>query len=244
MSKAFSNPLRLMSPLTGGDIAELEQFLMSDSTSDETLMLDGLDGYLTAIAIGPAKLESKDWLPGVWGPQIDDVPYFETSEHAGRILNLILRYFDDVIARLNNPNGFEPRFDGVTCHGQASQFIEGEPWALGFMDGVALSRQSWQPLLNDADSRAWMRPLHLLGADNLTREEEALTRWPCQRAELAKQIPKSIAAIYRYWSDGVSTAPTQPRSKAQSSARKSGQNDRGIRRYAVETRGARILEAC
>ena len=44
-----------------------------------------------------------------------------------------------------------------------------------------------------------MRPLHLLGADEVTKEEDKLTRTPAQREKLAKQIPAGLAAIHRYW---------------------------------------------
>ena len=44
-----------------------------------------------------------------------------------------------------------------------------------------------------------MRPIRLLGADELTETEEALTRWPAQREEFTEQLAGSVAAIYRFW---------------------------------------------
>jgi uncharacterized protein len=215
-----------MPPLSAEETDELEQFLMSDLTSDETLMLDSLDGYLTAIAISPAILELNDWLPGVWGPRKDDAPNFETIEQAQHIVSLILRYYNSITLRLRDPEAFEPMFDKVAYRSDAREYIEGEPWALGFMDGVTVCRHSWQPLFNDTKGQEWVRPLHLLGADNLTPEEEALTRWPQQREELAKQIPASIAAICRYWANSTAKPPSQlaqsgqhPESKVRDSSR-------------------------
>jgi uncharacterized protein len=199
MSTSPSNPLGIMALLSDEETYELERFLMSDLTSDEALMLDSLDGYLTAIAIGPVDLELSDWLPGIWGPGTNDAPEFETKEQAQYILHLILRYYNGVILRLTDPDAFEPMFDKIAFHSDAREYLEGEPWALGFMDGVALCRTNWQPLFDDAQGREWMRPLHLLGSNNLTPEEEALTRWPHQREKLAKRIPASIASIHRYW---------------------------------------------
>jgi uncharacterized protein len=43
---------------------ELNDFLMSDGTSDEAMMLDALDGYLTAIVSGPI-INPSEWLPGI-----------------------------------------------------------------------------------------------------------------------------------------------------------------------------------
>lgn len=53
-------------PLSQKELIELDNFLMSDDTSDETMMLDALDGYLTAIVSGPVTLKTSEWLPGFW----------------------------------------------------------------------------------------------------------------------------------------------------------------------------------
>jgi hypothetical protein len=44
-----------------------------------------------------------------------------------------------------------------------------------------------------------LRPIHLLGADDVTPAEIALSETPEQREELATQIPASVAWIYRFW---------------------------------------------
>ncbi|WP_254615560.1 UPF0149 family protein [Cupriavidus basilensis] len=58
-----------MAPLSDEELDELDQFLIYDATSDTTLMLAGLDGYLTVTAIGPATLPPSQVLPGIWGPE-------------------------------------------------------------------------------------------------------------------------------------------------------------------------------
>lgn len=195
-----SKSLRMMAPLSDGEMDELDQFLMSDATSDETMTLDMLDGYLTAIVIGPRNLQPSEWLPGVWGPEAEDAPQFGTREQAQHILDLILRHYNGIIWSLQgDADAFEPVFDTVTYPDDPREHIEGEPWALGFMQGVALCQQDWQPLFDESQGRELLRPLHLLGAEKVLPEEEALTRWPDQREKLAKQIPMSISAIYRYW---------------------------------------------
>ena len=45
MSMPPSNPLRMMASLSEEELDELDQFLMSDFVSDETMSLDTLDGY-------------------------------------------------------------------------------------------------------------------------------------------------------------------------------------------------------
>jgi uncharacterized protein len=67
------------------------------------------------------------------------------------------------------------------------------------MEGVELCRADWQPLFDDAESRVALDPLRILGADEITAEEEKLTETPAQREELTKKITESVAAIYHYW---------------------------------------------
>ena len=66
MSKSTDNSGQLL-PLSQEEMNELDDFLMSDITSDETMALDVLDGYLTAIVSGPVTLKLDEWLPGIWG---------------------------------------------------------------------------------------------------------------------------------------------------------------------------------
>ncbi len=51
MFKKFTD-VDLLSPLSSEEMEELDQFLSSDATSYETMMISALDGYLTAIVIG------------------------------------------------------------------------------------------------------------------------------------------------------------------------------------------------
>jgi uncharacterized protein len=191
----------MMTPLTEEEMDELDQFLMSDSTSDKTMMLDCLDGYLTAIIVGPTTIMMSEWLPGVWGPTADDAPAFDTLQQAQRVMELIMRQMNGIVWSLqHNPDMFEPLFNIMTYpDDNPREYIDGEMWAHGFMQGVALRRQDWQALFDHAQGREWLRPLQLLGAEEVTPDEEELIRWPDQREELAKQIPASVAAIYRYW---------------------------------------------
>jgi uncharacterized protein len=186
--------------LSDEEFDELDDFLLSDATSDETMMIDALDGYLTAIAIGPTSIPMSQWMSGIWGDGEEDAPHFATLEQAKHIMELILRHYNGIIWSLeDDPDGFEPVFNTMTYPDDPHEYLDGEMWAYGFMRGIGLSREDWQPLFEDKKGQGWLRPLILLGADEVTPEEDALVRWPNQREEIAKQIPQSIAAIYRYW---------------------------------------------
>ena len=197
MPKSLDSTLRQMTPLSEDELNELGAFLLSDSVSDEAMILDILDGYLVAIAIGPTSLRPSDWLPGVWGRNRDDAPAFESMEEAKLIVDLILRHFNSIIESLEqDPDRFEPLFGTFTSLDSPGEWIDGDGWASGFLQGIALCQQDWQPLFDDEQGQQWLRPMTLIGADEITAE---LSRRPDLRAEHAKQIPASVAAIYRYW---------------------------------------------
>lgn len=197
---ASPNPLRLMAPLLEKEIDELDQFLLSDFTSDETMVPSSLDGYLTAIVIGPKTVMPSLWLPRVWGPTEDDAPGFETAEQAQHVLTLIMRHMNGIVWSLqHDPEAFDPMFDSFTYPGKRREFLDGEAWAHGFMQGVALTFEDWQPLFDDKATVQSLRPIHLLGSDDVTDEEEALTLTPAQREKITEAIPAGVAAIYRFW---------------------------------------------
>lgn len=184
--------------LSQKEIDELDDFLMSDNASDETMPISALDGYLTAVASGPVTLKPSEWMPGIWGPTENDQPEFETMAQAERITEMIIRRYNEIIANLqNDPDTFEPIFDEFKY--QLRFYIDGESWAHGYMQGIKLRRSLWQPLLDDPDGQKALRYIYLLGAEVVTTEEEALTETPPQREKLSKYIPSSVAWIYRFW---------------------------------------------
>ncbi|SFM83689.1 UPF0149 family protein [Nitrosomonas communis] len=197
MSKDSKNSKQFL-PLSQEEMDELDDFLMSDATSDETLMLDALDGYLTAIVSGPITLKLSEWLPGIWGPSEQDNPTFKTKVQAQRIHELIIRHMNSIIWSLHDdPDAYEPIF-GARIY-EAQEYIDAEMWAYGYMRGVELCREQWQPILDDPNGSVALRPIRLHTAVDVTPEEELLIKTPIQREELAKQIPASVAWIYRYW---------------------------------------------
>jgi uncharacterized protein len=213
-----------MVPLSDEEIDELDAFLISDATSDETMTLDTLDGYLTAIVVGPTTLVPSQWLSGIWGPSDEYAPEFETTDQAQHIVELILRHMNGIVGSLeHDPDTFEPFFNFRTYLDEPREYLDGEMWASGFMEGVALCRTDWQPLFEDEQGREALHPLRLLGAMDVTRGEELLVQTLQQREELSKTIPASVAAIYRFWLPH--RAAIRQRATARRSEPKIGRND-------------------
>ncbi len=200
MSKTTPDPTQQSNPPEQAGMEELARFLLSPATADATMMLDSLDGYLTAIVIGPTSIKTSEWLPHVWGPGAKDEPAFETYAQAERILELILQQRNNIINNLQqHPDQLAPVFDTVVYEGDAREYLDGEMWAQGFMKGLKLREADWQPLLTDPAGIELLRPIYLLGAEQVSDAEETQVATAEQREALTKLIPASIAAIYRYW---------------------------------------------
>jgi uncharacterized protein len=186
-------------PLSEEEIEELDDFLMSESTSYETMSIDALDGYLTAIAIGPITLDFNQWFLGIWGPTEEDAPNFESDEEAQHIIDLIIRQMNGIVSQFeDDPDDIEPIFVAIVHEGDTREYVDAEMWAYGFIQGIELCKKDWQPFFDDPNGQEVFRPIYLLGSDDVTPEEETHTETPEQSEELAEQIPESLAWIYRF----------------------------------------------
>ena len=187
-------------PLSEDDLEALDRFLLSDAASDQTLTLDALDGYLTAIVIGPTTVLPSQWLPGIWGPDKDDSPVYQSMDEANWIMELIMRHMNGIAWMLqDDADFFDPLIDSTTYEGDPRQYLDGEMWAYGFIKGLQLCRVDWQPLFDDPAACEALQPIRLLGSEGLTAEEEEQIRLPAQRDELSKKIAESVTAIHRFW---------------------------------------------
>ncbi len=208
---------------------ELDQFLMSDIMSENTMTIEMLDGYLSAIAIGPVTIAPTEWLADVWGPSEDDAPDFESYEQAEHVFNLMMRHYNAILQTFDkDPSSIAPLFsvNEVGEDDDAHEYIDAEAWANGFFQGMGLRWDDWQPLLEHPEADEWLRPLRLLGGDELSEEERELVAVPAEREKLSEQVPPSVLKIHEFWLPH--RAPTQERLLAQTIQRdtpKVGRND-------------------
>lgn len=193
-------PMEVEPALSDVEMDELDSFLMSDATSNEVMLLDCLDGYLTAIASAPVQLKQSDWLPRVWGPSPEDAPTFETKAQEERVIGLMMRHMNAIVWNLQQEDEpFEPVFDLQVYLDDEREYVDGEMWAHGYMTAIKLQHNSWKALFASRHGADMLRPIYLLGAEDVTEEEEALVQTPAQREELSKTIPASVGWIFKYW---------------------------------------------
>ncbi|SNS32888.1 uncharacterized protein SAMN06265795_102237 [Noviherbaspirillum humi] len=201
--------MHLDDPLSDKEFNELDQFLLSDRCAEDGMTMDTLHGYLTALAIGPEEVLMAEWLPRVWGEFADKGPKFDNDKQAKRITGLIARYMNEILMTLEvAPKEFEPLYCEMEWEGRT--LLDPEAWAWGFWQGMELRADAWEPIW-DSELADLMRPVYLLGAEELEEEDMAQVESPVQRDKLAIELESAILPIYRYWKPKRKSAVTQVR---------------------------------
>lgn len=161
------------------------------------MTMDSLHGYLTAIALGPEEILIAEWLPKIWGDEARESPKFRNEIESGRIVSLIVRFMNEIAITLEvAPKEFEPLFCEHEWEGKT--LIDGEAWAWGFWEGMLLRDDAWEPI-RISNLAPLMRPVYLLGADEIEEEEMILVDNPLKCHKLAIEIEANIQEIHRFW---------------------------------------------
>lgn len=198
------------------DLEALDAFLMSDRAPENAMGLSDLDGFLTAIAIGPEMIMPSEWLPVIWG---GEEPAFEDLGEAQRILSLIMARYNEIISTLDaDAEDWEPVF----WEGPEGEVIVTD-WAAGFMDAVRLRAHAWQPLIEDREAGSLMMPIVFAGSEQDLADEMGLD--PDQAEELlksaAEDIPICVIGIDLFWKERRHLGPHA----ASARSAKTGRNE-------------------
>lgn len=129
-------------PLTKAELDRLEEFLRGrKETYKDTMGLEELDGFLTALVINPEMVMPHDYLPDIFGEGIDA---FETDEEAEEVLALIFRHFNTIEAKLEKKEPYPLLFTEVE-----DGIPRGNNWAHGFLQGARWCYDEWREVMVD-----------------------------------------------------------------------------------------------
>lgn len=184
----------LAPPLSDDELVELAEFLASAATPATTMDLSMLDGFLTALAVGPNTLPPSRWLPAIWGDEM----VWDSSARAERILALILRHANSILFGLRaNPPTFSPLLYEHERAGTRQAAIEA--WCVGFVRGMALDAAAWRPIEDDDKGSSWLFPILLFGTAagaRILQENPILAE---RQDDYAAQLGEYVIAIMRWW---------------------------------------------
>ena len=218
------NSSRIMNPdlpLSDEELDELDRFLISDGTPEECMDIAMLDGFFTGLAIGPTAILPSQWLPAVWGETEDDPMAFESAEQTQRIVNLVMRMYNDRIQDLQEGiDDYVPLIYQSEHEGRTVPIID--EWCMGFIRAIELDPEGWQPLVeaDPEEEGGLLAPMLLYGTEegwDQLKENKALVD---KHQDFADAIGPCVIGIRDYWLPHRKSASTFHRETA-----KVGRND-------------------
>ena len=196
------DPQSPVTPLTPAEIGALDT-LLQQLPADAAMSLDGFDGFVTALAIGPASLlawPTADWLPQIWGGDpdgSDELAPFATKRQRKNMVLMALRHLRHLSQTLRaTPNAWEPIFS-IAEQG-ADEWTDAREWCMGFLQAVDLDPTAWGVT---EDSATWstpeVQPLLQLGG-GLEGVEAAASpdlEDPAICDELSRAVPDAVLLL-------------------------------------------------
>ena len=188
---------RPLQPLAQEELTQLETFLTSDQTPEDCMSsLEMIDGYMTAIVIGPETLPDSQWIPYLLNPEKKQKDIFQSPEQAEEITELLTRHISAIASQFeNDPEEFLPIYEMFSYAEDDERELAIEEWALGFILGMELAHESWQPLFADEESAMLAGPLFILG--RITDDYETMAQ--SERDEMASMLDESVIRIFEFW---------------------------------------------
>ncbi len=175
-------------PLSDAEQNELDEFLADPALEETSMDVSTLEGFLTALAIGPDTLMPSQWLPWVYDMQEGKAePEFKNLDQAQRILGLIMRHYNAVIhVFMADPASFEP------VYWRGAQWGAAE-WCEGFLLGTRFSREAWGLLM--VGQPKLFTPFFRLGTDEgieLIKTDRDAECW-------MNAVAPALVEIHAYW---------------------------------------------
>ncbi len=192
------NPSALLqSPLSVEEFALLKSFLLSDLRPEESFSsIEMVDGYMTALTVGPAVVEPDIWIPYIWNQEKSGGPCFSSADEATVIGELLVRYMHTTVQQFHaDPDGFKPMFDRVKYSNKQQKEQAIEDWSLGFTMGIELNHESWKPLFTNEETGMLGMPMLILS--KVTDDYRALKKE--EISDMVQLLPDFIVKIYYYW---------------------------------------------
>lgn len=170
------------------EFEELEGLLARPEIEASAMDVATLEGFLTAIAIGPRLVLPSEWLPWVWDMDEGEIgPGFDSQEQASNAMSLLMHLYNAVLnAFATDPESLEPVFRFGGQHGAAE-------WCEGFLHGFMFADEAWSLLL--VGQPTWFAPFMRLGTEEgmiLTEKENDAQGW-------IDAIAPSLMRIHGFW---------------------------------------------
>ncbi|HEX7341316.1 MAG TPA: YecA family protein [Rhodanobacteraceae bacterium] len=187
--------------LADTELDELDRFLRARA-DDDSLLLDGVHGLLTALAIGPMPVTPDDWLP-----QILTGPFADPAE-GERVLALLAQLNDSIPAELSMDayqpilGELDPMQIDIVGDDPDVPVLTAAGWCEGFSRGIDLCAELWEKRLDeDPQLMELLGPIMALAVDEgvLTADADIERLSEDEYDECLAQVPQVLGAVADYW---------------------------------------------
>ncbi|MEI7035252.1 YecA family protein [Fulvimonas yonginensis] len=180
------------SSLTDEELDELDRYLRAHA-EEGRLLLDGVHGLLSAIAVGPLEVLPDEWLSEV----LHDA--FADEGEGNRVLELLAKLNDSIRVELD-VDAYEPILGEVDT--DTGPVLSAAGWCEGFSRGIDLRAGLWEKrLADDPQLMELLGPIMALAVDEgiLSAEAEFEKLTDEEYNECLAQVAPVLNAVDQYW---------------------------------------------
>lgn len=164
------------------ELLRLAEFLDSDEAGEEALDISQLDGFLTALAVGPVEVPEEEWWPHIWGGKAR----FRDAAERERLETVVRQRYREVSELLaGDPEDWAPIFY-ETEEGE----VLADAWCGGFVLGMEIDREAWLPLFEDEEGFVLVLPVLLTASEGELGEELEID--PEEVRNVLEQAPELV----------------------------------------------------
>ena len=180
------------SSLGDNELEELDRYLRAHG-GDSDLLLDGVHGLLSALAVGPLPV-----LPDEWLPEVLHDPFADEKE-GNRVLALLAKLNDSIVAELD-VEAYEPILGEIEL--ETGPMLSAAGWCEGFSRGIDLRASLWESRLSeDPQLMELLGPVMALAVDEgiLSADTDFEKLSEDEYDECLAQVPAVLGAVNQYW---------------------------------------------
>jgi uncharacterized protein len=155
-----------------------------------------LDGYFTALVVGPELVMPSEYLSEIWG---GEEPVCDDREQGEFALRMLMRHWNSIVHRFEAQEPCAPIMSDTEPMARA--------WADGFMRGVSLRMPVWdRRLAKDEQLTTFVGHILMLAVDPDVAAKEGVTTK--ERSVMVQSLPLAVHGLYLYWREKPVTAYT------------------------------------
>jgi len=216
--------MKAPSYLDDDQIERLANLLDQRAVPFKGFNLEALDGFLSALVVGPEPVLPGEWQPPVWGSP----PRWQNTEEAADVQTLLMGHWNMVTQRVCHgeddlPDHLAPLLwlpedpEAEQPGAETEDDLDvGRDWAFGFFRGVELREAAWDQWLDDNE---WMDEIFALfdqlASGEVLAEDPTAPATPIsyrERLEIIASLPGMLADLHHHRIEALT--PREPLKRA------------------------------